>query len=575
MSTPEGGAEPPKDAASSASSADSAEVEPWWALTHPWMFASLPLLVLLVGNRHVITASDGGRVWLIVLAVATVVYGLAALVLRGASRGALVASPFLYMSQNFAPLVSSVSMLTGATVAGGLERGIALGIVLAVSPALLVPGRSAARRCRLNQGLTVVGGGLLLLQTPMLLFAGVQSGAFPRPLRFPALTTRAAQSETRPHVVICIVDGMGRADLYRELYDLDLSAEVAGFEALGFEVADEAWSDYPLTSVAVPSMFNMQRVERLKEAVEGPEPTSLELANTVVHSELSRLLRPLGYRTVHVDGGVEHFARGGFDETLGPTAERRMTELDRLVIMRSLPGQLGLVSSGRLGEVIDPFAYHRRCVRYGFSRLPELLRSETPTLAFCHILTPHAPFLFNADGTATDEFLGLSSQGTPFAEGSELHDNDPERQALYREACRRQAAFALRRALEASREALQSAARPAILLVTGDHGPGCWHDHTKPDRTLHRERFAIFHALHMPAGRRFALPERTTPIGTLRRAMNAGFGLDLPEAEVRMTYVPIGRPFAATDVTERIAREVRMGATEPLSEPAPEDREGR
>lgn len=74
--------------------------------------------------------------------------------------------------------------------------------------------------------------------------------------RFDAVSAEAWQS--RPDIYYLILDGLGRADVLEEIYEIDLTEFIDGLGHEGFVVADRALSAHPMTWLSVPAVLDQE-----------------------------------------------------------------------------------------------------------------------------------------------------------------------------------------------------------------------------------------------------------------------------------------------------------------------------
>jgi hypothetical protein len=157
---------------------------------------------------------------------------------------------------------------------------------------------------------------------------------------------------------------------------------------------------------------------------------------------------------------------------------------------------------------------HRQRVRSTFDRLGELSaeRVDHPRLVFAHILAPHPPVAFAADGAAADgpgcfpSRCGLWNGGATEPQGR-----------VAREAA--QIAFIDSQILRVVAEIQDHAARPPVIVVFSDHG----HRHDLQDSV--ESLRSLF--LASTPGRPGIFPDDVTPVNLLARLSNAYLGTDL------------------------------------------------
>ncbi len=180
-----------------------------------------------------------------------------------------------------------------------------------------------------------------------------------------------------------------------------------------------------------------------------------------------------------------------------------------------------------------------------FEKLAEVATLPGPKFVLAHIISPHPPYLFGADGRRVPA-SPLSLKGQIW---------------LDREKYRDQLIFINQKVKTAVAAILTAAETPPVIILQGDHGTastiyepggGGW---TRPTPAKLRERFRILNAIHLPADDRKYLYDTLSPVNIFRLIFNRYFGADYPLLEERSFYSTYQLPYQFTDVTEQTAFE--------------------
>jgi hypothetical protein len=207
----------------------------------------------------------------------------------------------------------------------------------------------------------------------------------------------AADGSGQPDIVVLLVDGYPRADSLSEQFGVDNSAFVGALADRGFRVATDSRSNYTSTWASLASMFYGRYVEEIPDL--SPTPTDPAEQYRRVMLALSRApvldgLRREGYEIVTVPSPFESAELTSADRVLAPP---EWTSFELSLVQHSLAGQL--VFSVAPSVVFDQ---HRSRLASTLQLLgDEMARaSTTPRFVFAHLLAPHAPVVFAADGSA-------------------------------------------------------------------------------------------------------------------------------------------------------------------------------
>ena len=75
---------------------------------------------------------------------------------------------------------------------------------------------------------------------------------------YEAKSFQSTELESRPDIYFLMVDGFGRQDVLKEMFDIDTSGFVAELRRNGFVVADRALGAHPMTWLSLPAIFDQE-----------------------------------------------------------------------------------------------------------------------------------------------------------------------------------------------------------------------------------------------------------------------------------------------------------------------------
>lgn len=286
-----------------------------------------------------------------------------------------------------------------------------------------------------------------------------------------------------------IPDGYGRADILSEIYNFDNSEFIDYLTGKGFYVAPNSQSNYPKTTLSLPSSLNMSYFMPEWEKNSKRELQD-NLAQLVANSEVSRLLKSSGYHYIYVSSGFLH-------DEIKPYAE---VYKSRTVINNFMTY---LCWNTALSPVMAKYAVdsQRNRVLYAFDTLENLPDYEEPIFVFTHIFCPHGPSIFDRNGDTLEVVEKW---------------NDPPEQLRRTHA--EQVEFANTK-LKAVIEAILAKSNPEpIIIIQGDHENGGGAIYPFVSGTN------ILNAYYLPDGGNELLYEDISPVNTFRIVFNYYFG---------------------------------------------------
>jgi hypothetical protein len=353
--------------------------------------------------------------------------------------------------------------------------------------------------------LPATGVGLVLILFPLVGIARIalstdDAGALSE-LQTNAVNTGAldVDSDALPDIYYIVLDEYARADLLEERYRYDNSAFLDALAERGFYVADDARSNYALTFLSLASSLNMRYLDEVAKTVDSQRAYH----RLVEENEVVRVLKEADYTYVHVGSGW------------GPTD--RPQAADVIVPYRGVgefnfPGVLYRTTMLNAFYPAVMSSQHRAMVLESFEQIGEVPSMEQPTFVLAHLLAPHPPYVFKADGSPV-----------PAGEVAEMMCCWWARR--YDSAYVDQVVFTNEQVLGLVDQILAESDAPPVIILQADHG-------TKPQEipgfeAVARERLSILSAYYLPDGGSDLLYPSITPVNTFRLVFDTYLGTEI------------------------------------------------
>ncbi|MEX0787506.1 MAG: hypothetical protein WD040_01780, partial [Anaerolineales bacterium] len=167
----------------------------------------------------------------------------------------------------------------------------------------------------------------------------------------------------------------------------------------------------------------------------------------------------------------------------------------------------------------------RERTRFVLDSFDELAHLPGPKLVVIHIIAPHPPFVFDADGNSIDPGQFLNEGGT-------------YTRSSYAEGYQGQLTFINREIQRAAALLIDESSSPPVIVIQGDHGPWL----LPPD--LH---FKILNAYYLP-GHMDALYPSISPVNTFRVIIDSYLGGNLGLLEDTTYNSPVPNIYQFTPV---------------------------
>lgn len=353
-------------------------------------------------------------------------------------------------------------------------------------------------------------------------------------------TALAVSGQTdRPDIYYIVLDGYARADILNDIYQADNSEFISFLRASGFYVADESTTNYPQTYFSIASTLNYEYIDPARSARGVGSDDRSALRTMIENSGTYAFLKAQGYQFVTFPSGWV-----GLSQHL--PADIRMRESATVSEFENI-----LLATTPISRLFDRTIRENQLrseVLYTLDHLPDLGANPAATFTYTHILSPHPPFIFTAEGSAPAMKDGLFA-----LDGSHYFAYYPDKEQ-YRQQYRDQLAYISQRATVMIKELLARSPQPPIIIIQSDHGPGSQLDWERPEQTNMKERFAILNAYYVPANIKDVLYPSITPVNTFRLLFNKEFGQPLDLLPDRNYFNTWTHPWDFIEVTDSIKK---------------------
>ena len=346
-----------------------------------------------------------------------------------------------------------------------------------------------------------------------------ESPLHPRPV------AASPASTGTPNMYFVLLDGYPRADKLLSEFEIDNSSFIGDLRARDFVVADHSRSNQVLTQLTLAQMFNYRSATEVPQSLDGTNRLPrIDINDGAFFADLHRL----GYETVAVSPAFEHMALRRADVFLDSGQlnefEWVMAEMTGLSVLANavLPN---LAADAHRSRILDAFEIaERQAQSLGAGR----------RFVLVHLLAPHSPQVFGADGRPTD----VSGFSLPYSDPAEISRYGFDEYARRLEG---QIEFLNGRTLQLV-DAVVAGDPGAVVVVFSDHGSGArWStDNAKADIDL---RTANLLAVRSP-GKAGIIDDRSTLANLLPRLLRAYTGTGPPDVP-ETVYVRADEPDAS------------------------------
>lgn len=409
-------------------------------------------------------------------------------------------------------------------------------LLLLVGSVVVLVGIAAKRAKRLapiTQGMNVASSLLVVVAlVPIVAFAGeaIRSPSGIASAVLPPVTSispiDAMDGSPQRDIYYIVLDRYGSQRALEALHGLDNAEFIDWLRKQGFQVVDDARANYVRSLPSIAAVLSMSLLDPVIDEL-GPRSSDYApILDFVSSSRVAAALQEQGYEYIHIGSwfpGTRHsqIADQGF-------ASDTPTTFPSAVLSYSAAG---LVAEG-LGFTRTPDEIHAAAAEYQLEVLRSLRDQPGPKFVFAHVLLPHAPYVYKADGTFDP---------TTADYGYQLDYTNREIRKLVQPLL-----------------GLPEDERP-IIILQADEGPYPeryvadpgfdWAAATGDEVVT---KFGILSAMFLPGSEGAApLPSGLSSVNTFREILSRYFDADLPNLPDRSYASLESHPYALTEVTDR------------------------
>jgi hypothetical protein len=542
-------------------------------VVHPFLLGLSPILFLYTYNLAQIPVNVSELVGPVLLTLgATLLLWLAlGLVLRDRVRSGLIVSLLVVLFFSYGHVFAAIQKI-GTLPFSPRKPVVSLfsrhEYLLAVWLAILAAGVVLVIRTRRNlAGLTIV----LNVIAAAIVFTNLLIGLPHLLRRRPAQATTAENRDAtvfaaktgsvpifrvgvnNPDIYYIILDSYARSDILKEKFGYDNSDFIAWLRQQGFYVPDRGRSNYVQTYLSLASSLNFTYLDRLAAQQGNESQNRAPLIRMIEHSQVTDFLRRHGYTIVVFSSGYTGTDLKDADLLLAP--RWALSEFQNVLLSTTLLPPLLPPLLRRSQEDLQ-----RERVLYTLANIPRAGQGRRPVFVFSHLVSPHVPFVFGANG----EPVKAAQYFRMTDDGATQTVTKQEVRKWYEENYRPQITYLTKRVREMVTQILAASPQSPVIVLQGDHGTGSILNWDEPDPGELAERHAILNAIRVPAsdgerttddGRRttvFAplagLYDSITPVNTFRYIFARLFDTSMALLPDRCYFSTIFHPYAFYNV---------------------------
>ena len=331
-----------------------------------------------------------------------------------------------------------------------------------------------------------------------------------------------------PNIYYLILDSYSNDHNLKTYYNFDNSLFTDNLKTKGFQVIENANSNYPYTYFSLSSSLNMRYVNDFEDSV-----------------KLDKYNDSYPFTQIHSNKVVDYLREKGYRYVLSKSAYGQLNEpgnADVYIDNKTFINQfhqalmsLSLLSAFNIGKI-----YHNKVhetTLKAYENWNNIIKIKGSKFVFFHCLAPHPPLVFKADGSFNNISQKVSNR------------------YQLKEAYIEQLKFINKAITTTVNKILELEENNAIIIIQGDHGTCSstqFEDELKwpiilPD-SFAIERYGILNAIHLPSKYSLKFKNSHTPVNSFTEIFNTVFNDSLKTVENRHFFGRYRPPYNIKEI---------------------------
>ena len=485
---------------------------------HTFLFSLFPIMFFFQGNLHEIPFGD--VIFPLFLSIS--ITFLSWVILRkfiGSQRSGLIISLIIMSFINLGNIRFFISDNPTESLQSSMEGQILVSILLLVNVIgiiyFLKKHKLDAKTSIANiTSMTMIGVLIFSITSFSITTADDNSLA-----NLSDIPVQISDVENKPNIYFIILDEYAGFIQLKNDFNFDNSNFSIELEKRDFFVGTESFSNYPNTSLSVPSIMNMIYLDFIPDKL-GKDSKNIRVVEKMINeNNVMKILQSNGYKITTLDGVVGRIPNTYLaDITLCSSIFDINPDIRKNFALVYVPivGLQELVFS----EVI------RSKLECSFSALIDFNEDpKNPDFVVAHLRFPHSPYIYDSFGNS----VSINDRGDKNAYLEQLK-------------------FANKKTLEMI-DSIQERSSENIIIVISDHGYRPYINWENPTIDDYIRGFNILDAYYLPGEEKH---EKIAPVNIFRTIFNLYLEMDYEILDDRQIWYSQERVFDHDDVTDLI-----------------------
>jgi hypothetical protein len=480
---------------------------------YPFLLAAYPVLALLSYNIAQVKYPAALRPLVLAWLVAGLLFIAFRLVYHSAHRAAFMVAAWLLLFFSYGQIYDSVSHKSKIP---NLPTWLLSAWLLLAVLALVLAALRRLHYEGIALPLNIVSLGLVIyVLVPVINWSFIKTAPAPKVAASAKQVLQVSPGQTLPDIYYIMPEDYGRADQLQRWAQIDTSSFQQFLKDQGFYVADCSQSNYVTSELSLGSALQMDYLQNLGPGFNATNSDQSLIWNAIRYNPLETDLKKIGYTTVAFATGFSWSELDNSDVYITPPPYWfGLTSFENLLLRTTPVRHLEDIGVLNLFN-IDGERFRERTL-LDYASVTRLAAMPGPKFVFMHIISPHPPFVFAADGSKVvpSDFIDQNGNYT---------------QDKYQQGYRDALPFEDQQLEKTISTLISKSTRPLVIVLQADTGP--WF-------TSGPDQFTILNAYYMP-GHTDQLYQGISPVNSFRVVLNSYFGANMPLLADQSYYSPI------------------------------------
>ena len=486
---------------------------------HTFLFSLFPIMFFFQGNLHEIPFEDVTFPLFLSISITF----LSWIILRkfiGGQRSGLILSLVIMSFINLGNIRFFISDNPEEVLQSSVEGQILVSILLIINVIgiiyFLKKHRLDAKTSIANViSMTMIG--VLIISITSFSITTANDNSFANLSNVPI---QISDVENKPNIYFIILDEYAGFIQLKNDFNFDNSNFKSELEKRDFLVVKESLSNYPNTSLSIPSIINMIYFDFIPDKL-GKDSKNIRVVEKMINeNNVMKILQANGYKITTLDGAV-----GRTPDTYLADVRLCSSVFDINPDIRKNFALVYVPIVGLQELIFDEEI--RKKLECSFAALIDFNEDTlNPDYVVAHLRFPHAPYIYDSSGNS-------------------ISINDMGDQNAYLE----QLKFANKKTLEII-DSIQERSSENIIIIISDHGFRYYINWENPTESDYIRGFNNLSAYYLPGEVKH---ETIAPVNIFRTIFNSYLGMDYEILDDRQIWYSMEKPFDHKDVTDLIS----------------------